>query len=179
MRSDVSGIKAGSIVPRDASRIVKQTRATALIDGGNGLGQVVARKAMEIAIRKARATAVGFAATASARMLPDQAVRIFAMVLCSQFAVGAFNDYCDADLDARVKPTKPIAAGLVSRAMALVITLSGMSITVVLAAGFGPATVALAVCGVVMTSSPAPIPSARSASTIASVPLATPTVLCS
>jgi LDH2 family malate/lactate/ureidoglycolate dehydrogenase len=57
----VSGIKAGSIVPKDASRIVKQTRATALVDGGNGLGQVVARKAMEIAIRKARETAVGFA----------------------------------------------------------------------------------------------------------------------
>ncbi|TLZ56421.1 MAG: Ldh family oxidoreductase [Methanobacteriota archaeon] len=57
----VSGIKAGSIVPKDASRIVKQTRATALIDGGNGLGQVVGRKAMELAIRKARETAVGFA----------------------------------------------------------------------------------------------------------------------
>ena len=57
----VSGIKAGSIVPKDASRIVKQTRATVLIDGGNGLGQVVGRKAMELAIRKARETAVGFA----------------------------------------------------------------------------------------------------------------------
>src|SRR2546426_675197 len=57
----VSGIKAGSIVPRDASRIVKQTRATVLIDGGNGLGPGVGRKAMELAIRKARETAGGFA----------------------------------------------------------------------------------------------------------------------
>src|SRR2546426_6616710 len=57
----VSGIKAGSIVPKDASRIVKQTRATVLIDGGNGLGQVVGRKAMELAIREAPPTAVGFA----------------------------------------------------------------------------------------------------------------------
>jgi LDH2 family malate/lactate/ureidoglycolate dehydrogenase len=56
----VSGIKNGSIVPKTASRIVKQTRATALMDGGNGLGQVVGRKAMELAITKARGTAVGF-----------------------------------------------------------------------------------------------------------------------
>src|SRR3989475_1298048 len=58
----VSGIKSGSIVTKDSSRIVKQTRATALLDGGNGLGQVVARRAMELAIKKARQTAVGFVA---------------------------------------------------------------------------------------------------------------------
>ena len=56
----VTGIKNGSMVPRAVGRIVKQTRATALLDGGNGLGQVVARQGMQIAIRKARQTAVGF-----------------------------------------------------------------------------------------------------------------------
>ncbi|TLZ69929.1 MAG: Ldh family oxidoreductase [Methanobacteriota archaeon] len=58
----VTGIKGGSIVPKGSSRTVKQTRATALVDGGNGLGQVVARRGMELAIRKARQTAVGFVA---------------------------------------------------------------------------------------------------------------------
>src|SRR5256712_13670030 len=48
------------MVPRAAGRIVKQTRATALLDGANGFGQVVARQGMQIAIRKARQTAVGF-----------------------------------------------------------------------------------------------------------------------
>src|SRR2546428_6929563 len=47
------------MVPRAAGRIVKQTRATALLDGANGFGQVVARQGMQIAIRKARQTAVG------------------------------------------------------------------------------------------------------------------------
>ena len=58
----VAGIKGGSIVPKGSTKIVKQTRATALLDGGNGLGQVVARRGMEIAIKKARATAVGIVA---------------------------------------------------------------------------------------------------------------------
>src|SRR2546426_746300 len=56
----VTGVKSGSMTPRGASKIVKQTRATAVIDGGNGLGQVVARRGMELAIKKARGTAVGF-----------------------------------------------------------------------------------------------------------------------
>ena len=55
----VTGIKAGSIRPTDVSRIVTSTKATALIDGGQSLGQVVAYRAMEIAIRKAKETAVG------------------------------------------------------------------------------------------------------------------------
>jgi len=67
------------------------------------------------------------------------------MVLCSQFAIGALNEYCDAESDARAKPMKPIAAGLVPRAAALVIALAGVVITLILAASFGPATVALAV----------------------------------
>ena len=46
------------------------------------------------------ATGVGFAALASPHPLAlDHAARIFCMLAASQFAVGAFNDYCDADLD--------------------------------------------------------------------------------
>src|SRR3989475_10447101 len=48
------------MVPRAVGRIVKQTRATALLEGGNGLGQVGARQGMQIAIRKARQAAVAF-----------------------------------------------------------------------------------------------------------------------
>ena len=55
----VNGIRTGSIRPVDQSSIVKETKATALIDGEQSLGQVVSRKAMELAIRKAKETAVG------------------------------------------------------------------------------------------------------------------------
>ncbi len=58
----VNGIKRGFIKPRDESRIIKETKATALIDGGTSLGQVVGKRGMELAIKKAKDTAVGVVA---------------------------------------------------------------------------------------------------------------------
>ena len=55
----VTGLKEGYMKPTDHSTLVRETKATALIDGGQSLGQVVGRKAMEIAITKAKETAVG------------------------------------------------------------------------------------------------------------------------
>lgn len=58
----LTGIRKGSISPKDRSRVVKQTRSTAVIDGGNGLGQVVGHKGMRLAIEKARRSSVGLVA---------------------------------------------------------------------------------------------------------------------
>jgi len=55
----VSGLKEGFMKPSDASRVVKETKATALVDGGQSLGQVVGKRGMDLAIRKAKDTAVG------------------------------------------------------------------------------------------------------------------------
>jgi len=55
----VSGLKEGFMKPTDQSRVVKETKATALLDGGQSLGQVVGTRAMNLAIRKAKDTAVG------------------------------------------------------------------------------------------------------------------------
>ncbi len=55
----VSGLKEGFMKPLDASRVVKETKATALVDGGQSLGQVVGKRGMDLAIRKAKDTAVG------------------------------------------------------------------------------------------------------------------------
>ncbi len=54
-----SKIQQGLILPRVEPRVVRETPATALVDGGNGLGQPVGRWAMELAIRKARETGQG------------------------------------------------------------------------------------------------------------------------
>jgi len=40
--------------PRATPRIVRETRTTAVMDGDNGMGQVVGARAMELAVRKAR-----------------------------------------------------------------------------------------------------------------------------
>src|SRR5450759_2190110 len=47
-------IRGGVIKPRVDLVPVKETAATALLDGQNGLGQVIAYRAMELAIRKAK-----------------------------------------------------------------------------------------------------------------------------
>jgi len=52
-------LKNGWTKPTDQSKIVKETKATAMIDGAQSLGQVVGHKAMELAIKKAKETAVG------------------------------------------------------------------------------------------------------------------------
>src|SRR5437899_9346694 len=48
--------------PKGQSRVLRETKATALIDGGQSLGQVVGKKGMDLAIKKARDTAVGVVA---------------------------------------------------------------------------------------------------------------------
>jgi len=56
----IEGIKRGYVRPRADVKIVRETLATALIDGGSGLGIPVATKATDIAISKAKS--VGIAA---------------------------------------------------------------------------------------------------------------------
>src|SRR5207244_6176942 len=52
-------LKNGWTKPTDQSKVIRETKATALIDGGQSLGQVVGRKGMELAMRKAKETAIG------------------------------------------------------------------------------------------------------------------------
>lgn len=58
----VAGLRDGSMKPMDESRVVRETKATALVDGAQSLGQVVGKRSMDLAIRKAKDTAVGVVA---------------------------------------------------------------------------------------------------------------------
>jgi len=58
----VAGLKEGFMKSTDQSRVIRETKATALVDGGQSLGQVVGKKGMDLAIKKARDTAVGVVA---------------------------------------------------------------------------------------------------------------------
>lgn len=58
----VDGLRDGSIGATDHSKVVRDNKCVALVDGGKSLGQVVGRKAMELAITKARDYGVGFVA---------------------------------------------------------------------------------------------------------------------
>ncbi len=58
----VDYMKRGLIEPRPRIQIDRESPATALLDGGNGLGSVVSRQAMELCIEKARKVGAGFVA---------------------------------------------------------------------------------------------------------------------
>jgi LDH2 family malate/lactate/ureidoglycolate dehydrogenase len=49
----VQRLEAGVFNPRPSIRLVRETRTTAVMDGDNGMGQLVCRRAMELAIAKA------------------------------------------------------------------------------------------------------------------------------
>ncbi len=57
----VDRIRAGILSPVTQFEIVREGPTTAVIDGHNGMGHVIARRAMEIAIDKARAYGLGMA----------------------------------------------------------------------------------------------------------------------
>lgn len=74
-------------------------------------------------------------------------VRAMTVVLLSQIAVGALNDYVDRHTDARTQPDKPIPAGLVPPAGALILGVAATLALPVAAAGFGPLSMAIAGLG--------------------------------
>ena len=68
-------------------------------------------------------------------------VRLAAAMFCAQAAIGAANDYCDRDLDARTKPFKPIVQGLLDPRTALLLAAAFSIAAGALAATFGLASV--------------------------------------
>ena len=60
LRRYVKGLQDGVMLAQPEIRVVHETPATALIDGGDGLGQPVSRRAMRMAIEKARNLGAGF-----------------------------------------------------------------------------------------------------------------------
>ena len=58
----VSGIQHGMMKPKASPRVAHETPCTATFDGDAGLGQPVSRRAMQLAIAKARERSVGFVA---------------------------------------------------------------------------------------------------------------------
>jgi LDH2 family malate/lactate/ureidoglycolate dehydrogenase len=56
VRLYVKDIRNGIVLPRTTVEVVKDSPSIAIVEGNNGLGQVVAHRAMEMCIRKALAT---------------------------------------------------------------------------------------------------------------------------
>jgi uncharacterized oxidoreductase len=55
----VDAIRAGALRPGAPITVVRETRATAVLDGHRGWGMIIARRAMQLAMEKARAVGTG------------------------------------------------------------------------------------------------------------------------
>ena len=60
LRQYVNRLRDGGINPAASVTIVRETAATALFDGGNGLGHLAMRRAGELAMQKASQTGIGW-----------------------------------------------------------------------------------------------------------------------
>jgi len=91
---------------------------------------------------------VGAAAMAR-HAAPDQstALRLVALMLPAQFAIGAANDLCDLGADRGAKPHKPLARGAVPPAVAVVLVSCGVALSLASAASFGWAVLLATVAG--------------------------------
>src|SRR5579859_2561956 len=86
LKSYVERIEAGGTVAAPEIRVIRDSPATALMDGGNGLGAVVATAAMELAIDKAER---GGAAVVVARNLNHVgAAAYYSMMAAARDMVG-------------------------------------------------------------------------------------------
>jgi LDH2 family malate/lactate/ureidoglycolate dehydrogenase len=60
LRQYVNRLKGGGCNPRAVPKILRETAATALVDGDDGLGHLAMHKATELAIEKARTAGIGW-----------------------------------------------------------------------------------------------------------------------
>ncbi len=81
--------------------------------------------------------------------LPDGGllVRLLAVMLCAQAAIGVTNDIFDRELDGHAKPWKPLVSGAVSMRTAVVLAVLLIAATAALAGTLGAASWALAMLG--------------------------------
>ncbi len=86
LRSYVQQYNQGRLNPKPKVRVVRQTPGTAVLDADRGLGIIVGRQGMELAIEKARNVGVGIVTMADSGHLG--AVGHFAMIAAQQDMVG-------------------------------------------------------------------------------------------
>ena len=111
----IANLRAGNIDPAGRPHVVTESAGTALVDGGNGLGQPAALLAADIAARKAReagAAAVGITRSQDIFMIGYYAERIArqgcAGIVCTS---GGPLVHAHGGVD-RVLSTNPIAFGI-------------------------------------------------------------------
>ncbi len=112
----VQRIEAGGIALRPDIRIVAERAATAVVDGGNGMGHLVVARAVEIAIEKARTAGVAWVGTRASNHAGPASLYARMPVAHDMiglyFAVGNANHLPPWGGMEMLLSTNPIAAGI-------------------------------------------------------------------
>lgn len=82
----ISRIKKGQINPVTQYEVVRENPATAVVDGHNGMGQVVGKKAMQLAIDKAKKYGIGMVAAKNSNHYGIAGY--YALMACEQGCIG-------------------------------------------------------------------------------------------
>ncbi len=112
----VRRIKAGGINPHPDIKVIEERPATALLDGDNGMGHLVMRRAAELAIEKAKRTGVGWVGTRMSNHAGPAA--LYAMMPLAHdmiglyFAVGSNNHLPPTGSAEALLGTNPIAVAV-------------------------------------------------------------------
>jgi L-2-hydroxycarboxylate dehydrogenase (NAD+) len=112
----VRRIKAGGINPHPDIKVLEDRPATALLDGDNGMGHLVMRRAAELAIEKAKRTGVGWVGARMSNHAGPAA--LYAMMPLAHdmiglyFAVGSNNHLPPTGSAEALLGTNPIAVAI-------------------------------------------------------------------
>lgn len=82
----ISRIKKGQINPVTKYEVVRENPATAVVDGHNGMGQVIGKKAMQLAIDKAKKYGIGMVAAKNSNHYGIAGY--YALMACEQGCIG-------------------------------------------------------------------------------------------
>ena len=112
----VRRIKAGGVNPRPDIRVIEERPSTALLDGDNGMGHLVMRRAAELAIAKAKQNGVGWVGARMSNHAGPAA--LYAMMPLAHdmiglyFAVGSNNHLPPTGSAEALLGTNPIAVAI-------------------------------------------------------------------
>ncbi|MCB1742964.1 MAG: Ldh family oxidoreductase [Gammaproteobacteria bacterium] len=106
LRQYIADLRSGHLNPKPNMRVIRQTASCATLDADQGMGIVIAPKAMQIAIEKGKQTGAGLVSVANGRHLGMAAYH--AMMALEHDMIGQCMSACGP----RVAPTFSAEAGV-------------------------------------------------------------------
>lgn len=138
----VSANRSGFRLPTFGTRVASMSRTRLRVIHG------YLRLPHAVPIIAVIAATFGFALLAADGVPPsNQLIDLLGAMLGAQVAIGAVNELVDAETDARVKPEKPIPAGLVTKRGAVILTAIALAVMVWFSSRLGLTSVLLCIAG--------------------------------